>query len=118
MRLRLFALSLLLSLPAVAAMAQVIPAPEMGRTLFISNQNHKTIERLQPHGDQYDVFDIRRFALVGYAKLLGNRMIVYDLRNNIVATMRAELLPPNSPLSWITVVRDPDGRAIGFLQRQ
>ncbi len=90
----------------------------MGRMLFITDQNQKVVERLQPAGDHYDVIDLRQFKLIGHAKPLGRRMIVYDLHNKIIATMRAEMLPPDSPLTLITVVRDPDGHAIGFLGRQ
>lgn len=118
MGVRLFALLLLALLFALPAAAQVIPAPQMGRTLFITDQNQKVVERLQPAGDHYDVFDVRRFKTIGHAKLLGRRLIVYDLRNHIVATMRAEFLPPDSPLTLITVVRDANGHAIGFLGRQ
>jgi hypothetical protein len=44
-------------------------------------------------------------------------MAIYDLNDNVVATMRAELLPPDSGLSIITIVRDRDGHPIGFLER-
>lgn len=105
-------------LASAPAIAQVIPDPSAGRQLYIADNNGKVIERLQPHGRVYDVYDVRRSLMpVGYARVLGRRMVVYDMQNNIVATMRAELLPPDTPLSVITVVRDPEGHPIGLLER-
>jgi hypothetical protein len=118
---RCLPLILLLAFGAIAvppAAAQVIPDPRAGRQLYISNKVGKIIERLQPNGDRYDVYDVKRQSLpIGYAKLLGRRMAIYDLNDNVVATMRAELLPPDSGLSIITIVRDRDGHPIGFLER-
>ena len=103
---------------AVPAIAQVIPEPSAGHQLYIRDKGGKVIERLQPNGDKYDVYDVRRSLLpMGYAKVLGRRMVVYDLQNNIIATMRAELLPPDSDLALITIVRDPQGHPMGLLER-
>lgn len=103
---------------AIPADAQVIPDPAAGRPLYIRDRNGKIVERLQPDGNQYDVYDSQRqLTPIGHARLLGRRMVIYDLQDNIVATMRAELLPPDSPLSVITVVRDAQGHPIGLLER-
>lgn len=98
--------------------AQIIPDPAANRTLYVRNNTGKIIERLAPHGDQYDVYDVARTLLPsGYAKLLGTRLIIYDRFNNVVATARAELLPPDAGLSVISVVRDRTGHPIGYLER-
>lgn len=118
---RRLSLILVLAFGAMAvcpAYAQVIPDPSAGRQLYIRNNVGKIIERLQPNGSRYDVYDMKRQSLpIGYAKMLGRRMTIYDLNDNVVATMRAELLPPGSDLSIITIVRDRDGHPIGFLER-
>jgi hypothetical protein len=98
--------------------AQTIPDPSADRELFIHDKAGKTIERLYPHGDRYDVFDLKhQFEVVGYATMLGQRLIIYDFHDNIVATARAELLPPDSDLEDITIVRDRRGHPIGTLAR-
>lgn len=108
----------LTALGALPADAQVIPDPAAGKSLYIRDRNGKVVERLQPDGDQYDVYDSQRqFTPIGHARLLGRRMVIYDMQDNIVATMRAELLPPDSPLSVITIVRDAQGHPIGLLER-
>ena len=115
----LLAVFVVLTLFSAVAEAQVIPSPAQGRQLFIRNRQGTLVERLQPNGNQYDVYDTRRsrFSRIGYAKLLGRRMVIYDLNNRVAATMRPELLPPDSPLPVITIVRDPNGHAIGTLER-
>jgi hypothetical protein len=106
------------TIAAIPAKAQVIPDPAAGKSLYIRDRNGKIVERLQPDGNQYDVYDSQRqFMPIGHARLLGRRMVIYDMQDNIVATMRAELLPPDSPLSVITVVRDAQGHPIGLLER-
>lgn len=110
--------SLAAMLVALPALAQTVPPPEAGHQLYIRDRAGKLIERLQPDGNQYEVFDMRRFSLpIGHARMLGRRMVIYDRQNHIVATVRAELPPPDSDLSVITVVRDADGRPIGLLER-
>jgi hypothetical protein len=110
--------AILTVLAAVPAHAQVIPGPENGKELYIRNQNGRIVERLRPNGHRYDVFEYAgRLAPIGTAELFGPRMVIYDLNHNVVATLRAELLPPNSDLSVITVVRDRAGHPIGLLER-
>lgn len=100
------------------AHAQTVPPPEAGHQLYIRDRDGKLIERLQPDGNQYEVFDMRHLSLpIGHARMLGRRMVIYDRRNHVVATVRAELPPPDSDLSVITVVRDADGHPIGLLER-
>jgi hypothetical protein len=100
------------------AYAQTIPGPSANRQLFIHDKAGATVERLSPHGDHYDVFDLKhQYEAVGFAKMLGQRLIIYDFHNNIVATAQAELLPPDSDLKDITFVRDRRGRPIGTLAR-
>jgi len=100
------------------AFAQVIPSPSANRQLYIRNNNGKIIERLSPRLNQYDVFDTRRgMAPIGIAKILGQRLIIYDLNNHMMASVRAELLPPDSNLSIISIVRDSNGHPIGMLER-
>jgi hypothetical protein len=101
---------------AVPVHAQVIPSPRAGQQLYVRNSAGKIVERLQPNGDQYDVIDTRQSTRTGYAVLIGRRMVIYDLNNNIVATVRAELLPPDANLSAITIVRDTHGHSIGVLE--
>ena len=106
------------AIAAFPAHAQVIPDPRAGHQLYVRNTIGQLIQRLQPDGDRYDVYDVKRQSgLVGYAKMLGRRLTIYDLSDNVVATMRAELLPPGSGMSVITIVRDRDGHPIGFLER-
>jgi hypothetical protein len=103
---------------AAPAHAQTIPPPSAQRQLYIYDKAGKTIESLTPNYDHYEVFDFaHRYKAVGYARMLGQRLIIYDLDNNIVATARAELLPPDSNLRDITTVRDRRGRPIGTLAR-
>jgi hypothetical protein len=98
--------------------AQTIPDPSGNRTLYIRNKAGVNIERLSPNQDHYDVFDLKhQFTVIGYAKMLGQRLIIYDLKNHIVATARAELLPRDSNLADITTVRDSRGNPIGVLAR-
>lgn len=103
---------------AIPALAQTVPPPEAGHQLYIRDRGGKLIERLQPNGNQYEVFDIRRFSMpIGHARMLGGRMVIYDRENHVVGTVRAELPPPDSDLSVITVVRDAGGHPIGLLER-
>lgn len=105
-------------LATASAYAQVIPSPRLGKQLYIRNTAGRIVERLQPDGDRYDVFEINHdFTPIGTAEMLGPRMVIYDRNRNIVATIRAELLPPNSDLSVITIVRDRAGHPIGVLER-
>lgn len=105
----------LITLPALA---QTVPPPQAGHQLYIRDRGGKLIERLQPVGNQYEVFDMRHFSLpIGHARMLGQRMIIYDRQDRVVATVRAELPPPDSDLSVITIVRDADGHPIGLLER-
>jgi hypothetical protein len=117
---RLLLIILLLSAGAwaVPAAAQIIPDPSLNKTLYIRNKAGKIVERLQPHGEQYDVYDAKRqFAPIGYAKIIGRRLVMYDINNNITATARAEMVPPDSGLTAITIVRDRSGHEIGMLER-
>lgn len=112
----IFALALLFVAGPVSA--QVIPSPTAGRQLYVRNNAGQIIERLQPDGDRYSVFNIKRLLTpVGYAKLLGRRLVIYDLNDHPIASARAELLPPDSSLAAITIVRDSHGQAIGVLER-
>lgn len=116
-------LSLILALAgtlgaAVPAAAQVIPDPSAGKQLYIRNKAGRVIERLQPVGDRYDVYDMKKqFSPIGYAEIIGKRLIIYDMNNHPTASVRAELLPPDSDLSVISIVRDRDGHPIGLLER-
>jgi len=103
---------------ATSAFAQLIPSPSANRQLYIRNNNGKVIERLSPRLNQYDVFDMRRGTTpIGVAKILGQRLIIYDLNNHMMASVRAELLPPDSNLAIISIVRDRNGHPIGMLER-
>jgi hypothetical protein len=114
----LTAVGLAVMLAALPASAQTVPPPEAGHQLYIRDRAGKLIERLQPDGHQYEVFDIGRFSLpIGHARMLGRRMVIYDRQNHIVATVRAELPPPDSDLSVITIVRNTAGHPIGLLER-
>lgn len=108
----------LLSLAASPAMAQVIPAPGAGRPLVIHDRDGKLVERLQPDDGHYEVFDAQHgFIPAGRAEMRGQRLILYDRNGHIVATARPELLPPDAPLSEITIVRNRNGEPIGTLGR-
>jgi hypothetical protein len=116
LRLTLLASALLLAAPP--AFGQVIPGPGADLTLAVRNPGGKVIERLQPDGDHYDVFDAEHsFIPVGRAELRGERLVILDREGNIVATARPELLPPDSGLEDITVVRNDEGAPIGTLGR-
>jgi len=106
------------SLAAGAAQAQVIPDPTAGKQLYIRNKAGRVIERLQPVGDRYNVYDMKRqFTPIGYAKILGRRLVIYDMNHQPMASVRAELMPPDTDLSAISIVRDRDGHPIGLLER-
>ncbi|MGH6988896.1 MAG: hypothetical protein ACREFD_08250 [Stellaceae bacterium] len=105
-------------LVASAAFGQVVPGPGAGRTLVIRNRQGKVIESLRPHGNHYDVFSAQQgFIPAGRAEMRGQRLVIYDRHGNIVATARPELLPPDSPLEDITVVRNTHGAPIGTIGR-
>jgi hypothetical protein len=110
------ALLLVLSLPALG---QVIPRPGAGHDLFIRDRNGKVIERLVPDGDHYDVFDAQHdFIPLGRADMMGQRLVITDRNGHVLATARPELLPPDSALDDITVVRSAAGKPIGTLGRR
>jgi hypothetical protein len=117
---RHYSLILLLAILLAAAVpthAQVIPDPNRGYQLYIRNIAGRVVERLQPVGDRYDLYDLKRqFTPIGYAKILGRRLIIYNMNNHPIASVRAELLPPDSSLAAISIVRDNHGQAIGVLE--
>lgn len=90
-------LGLAAALVTLPTLAQTVPPPGAGHPLYIRDRGGKLIERLQPDGDQYDVFDMQHFSVpIGHARMLGRRMVIYDRQNHVVATVRAELPPPDS----------------------
>jgi hypothetical protein len=106
------------SMVALPALGQVIPSPASGRTLAVRNLEGKVIERLRPEGNHYQVFDAQhRFIPAGRAELWGQKLVIFGRDGKVVATARPELLPPDSPLKDITVVRNADGAPIGTLGR-
>jgi hypothetical protein len=114
----LVTLSLALGVAAGAAHAQIIPEPSQDKVLYVRDLDNKVVERLVPHRDRYDLFDPNRGGVaIGYAKMIDRRLEFFDKTDKVTAVARPELLPPESELSAIAVVRDQTGNKLGTLSR-
>ena len=103
---------------ALPARSQVLPDPSVNRTYLIRAPGGTIIYHLIPRRDHYEVFGRKsRVFAAGVAKRLGNRLIIYNLRSQVIGIVRPELLPPDSELSAIAIVRDAEGNQIGILAR-
>jgi len=111
-------LVILVLAPAIQASAQAIPDPAANKELVIRDIDGTVIETLVPHGDRYDIFDSRRGGRPdGYMKRVGRQLMLYDRDDQPAGRVTGEMLPPDSDLSALAVVRDSLGRKIGTLFR-
>jgi polysaccharide biosynthesis protein PslE len=111
-------LLLLMALAAAPTIAKGVDLldPDYGRRLAVRGTNDKVVEVLVPTQGRF----MRHSATgepLGWAKRVGRTLMFYDLDGHVTATARRELLPINSSLSGIAILRDPLGHPIGAISR-
>jgi hypothetical protein len=98
--------------------AEILPDPAANHIYTIRDNSGRVVELLVPKRDHFDIFASERGTeLLGHTRRLGDRLLLYDRQNRLVASIRPELLPPESEISAIAVVRDTLGNQIGLLSR-
>lgn len=103
---------------AHAATAQTLPDPSINLSYVVRGPSKVVIWILVPRRDHYEIFNrYEHFNPLGTARRVGSRLMIYDRFNHVMGSIRPELLPPDSEMSAVAVVRNSTGQQIGILSR-
>ncbi len=100
------------------ARAELLPDPSVNLSYVVRGPSKVVLWLFIPRRDHYEIFNrFNHITPVGTARRVASRMILYDQYGHIMGSIRPELLPPDSEMSAVAVVRDGVGKEIGILSR-
>ena len=90
--------------------------PGYGRGLVVRDQSGQASEYLYPQNGRFERTS-RNGKNLGWATRVGSTLAFYNREGRETATARRELLPPNTGMGVLAVLRDLSGHPIGTIAR-